>query len=330
MSSSNSPCAACKLQRRKCTQECLFAPYFPPDHPQKFANVHKVFGASNVAKLLQELDVPQREDAVNSLAYEADARLKDPVYGCVGLISILQHKLKQVKTDVDNARMELATYIGPSALLPIFHPGFLQQHTHIPPSSSSMPYGMAPMAGIPPGASQLVIREPQPQQPYIPHHNAQHQMIEPQQLAAMAVREEQEMMRTFEQHQHQHLQHHQQQQEQQQLLRFNGRYDMPGGGAVTAMAGGSGGRFSQMATSASVSSSLALGVTFDGNPYQMQQEQDAPLLLLQQPLTPSQQTSQTDVAHPTQHHHRHHQPPATTQQQQNSGSEEGGTFGPSC
>lgn len=86
MSSSNSPCAACKFLRRKCTQECVFAPYFPPDQPLKFANVHKVFGASNVAKLLNELNATQREDAVNSLAYEAEYRLRDPVYGCVGLI----------------------------------------------------------------------------------------------------------------------------------------------------------------------------------------------------------------------------------------------------
>ncbi|WJX38666.1 hypothetical protein P8452_26301 [Trifolium repens] len=51
----SSPCAACKNQRRKCTKECIFAPYFPPDNPQKFAYVQKVFGASNVAKLLNEL-----------------------------------------------------------------------------------------------------------------------------------------------------------------------------------------------------------------------------------------------------------------------------------
>jgi hypothetical protein len=31
----------------------VFAPYFPPDEPQKFANVHKVFGAANVNKMLQ-------------------------------------------------------------------------------------------------------------------------------------------------------------------------------------------------------------------------------------------------------------------------------------
>ncbi|CAA3032453.1 LOB domain-containing protein 6-like [Olea europaea var. sylvestris] len=109
-SSSNSPCAACKFLRRKCQPECVFAPYFPPDQPQKFANVHKVFGASNVAKLLNELQPQQREDAVNSLAYEAEMRLRDPVYGCVGVISLLQHQLRQLQTDLRYAKSELSKY----------------------------------------------------------------------------------------------------------------------------------------------------------------------------------------------------------------------------
>ncbi|KAM7273729.1 hypothetical protein ACFE04_028393 [Oxalis oulophora] len=109
-STSNSPCAACKFLRRKCQPECVFAPYFPPDQPQKFANVHKVFGASNVTKLLNELHPSQREDAVNSLAYEADARLRDPVYGCVGVISLLQHQLRQLQMDLSCAKSELSKY----------------------------------------------------------------------------------------------------------------------------------------------------------------------------------------------------------------------------
>ncbi|KAK9291873.1 hypothetical protein L1049_019823 [Liquidambar formosana] len=109
-SSSNSPCAACKFLRRKCQPECVFAPYFPPDQPQKFANVHKVFGASNVTKLLNELHPHQREDAVNSLAYEADMRLRDPVYGCVGVISLLQHQLRQLQMDLSCAKSELSKY----------------------------------------------------------------------------------------------------------------------------------------------------------------------------------------------------------------------------
>ncbi|KAF9674509.1 hypothetical protein SADUNF_Sadunf10G0134600 [Salix dunnii] len=109
-SSSNSPCAACKFLRRKCQTECVFAPYFPPDQPQKFSNVHKVFGASNVTKLLNELHPSQREDAVNSLAYEAEMRLRDPVYGCVGVISLLQHQLRQLQLDLSCAKSELSKY----------------------------------------------------------------------------------------------------------------------------------------------------------------------------------------------------------------------------
>lgn len=109
-SSTSSPCAACKFLRRKCQPECVFAPYFPPDNPQKFANVHKVFGASNVTKLLNELHPHQREDAVNSLAYEADMRLRDPVYGCVGVISLLQQQLRQLQMDLTCAKSELSKY----------------------------------------------------------------------------------------------------------------------------------------------------------------------------------------------------------------------------
>ncbi|KAK7256945.1 hypothetical protein RIF29_30561 [Crotalaria pallida] len=110
MASSNSPCAACKFLRRKCQPECAFAPYFPPDQPQKFANVHRIFGASNVTKLLNDLHPHQREDAVNSLAYEAEMRLRDPVYGCVGVISLLQHQLRQLQMDLFCAKSELSKY----------------------------------------------------------------------------------------------------------------------------------------------------------------------------------------------------------------------------
>ncbi|KAM1032774.1 hypothetical protein ACFX2I_036314 [Malus domestica] len=166
-SNTHSPCAACKFLRRKCTQECVFAPYFPPDQPQKFANVHKVYGASNVAKILNELNVAHREDAVTSLAYEAEARLRDPVYGCVGFISILQNRLKQVQTDLYNAKKDLSAYIGPQAMMiPVF-----------PPPQQTDMNGSVPMLGVstgpPPqqgcGGGQLVIRDQHQQQLFEAH-----------------------------------------------------------------------------------------------------------------------------------------------------------------
>ncbi|CAD6269153.1 unnamed protein product [Miscanthus lutarioriparius] len=106
-SSSSPPCASCKLLRRRCTQECVFAPYFPPEDPHKFAIVHKVFGASNVSKMLQELPAQQRADAVSSLVYEANARMRDPVYGCVGTISFLQQQVSQLQVQLALAKAEI-------------------------------------------------------------------------------------------------------------------------------------------------------------------------------------------------------------------------------
>ncbi|KAI4305407.1 hypothetical protein L6164_028775 [Bauhinia variegata] len=103
----SSPCASCKLLRRRCTKECIFAPFFPPDDPHKFAIVHKVFGASNVSKMLQELAVHQRADAVSSLVYEANARVRDPVYGCVGAISFLQSQVSQLQMQLAVAQTEI-------------------------------------------------------------------------------------------------------------------------------------------------------------------------------------------------------------------------------
>ena len=48
-----SPCAACKVLRRRCAEKCVLAPYFPPTEPAKFTTAHRVFGASNIIKFLQ-------------------------------------------------------------------------------------------------------------------------------------------------------------------------------------------------------------------------------------------------------------------------------------
>ncbi|RVW22418.1 LOB domain-containing protein 1 [Vitis vinifera] len=94
------PCAACKILRRRCTERCVLAPYFPPTEPLKFVIAHKVFGASNIVKALQELPESKRADAVSSMVYEAYARNRDPVYGCAGAISHLQKQLNDLQAEL--------------------------------------------------------------------------------------------------------------------------------------------------------------------------------------------------------------------------------------
>ncbi|OEL26131.1 LOB domain-containing protein 1 [Dichanthelium oligosanthes] len=102
-----SPCAACKILRRRCADGCVLAPYFPPTEPAKFTTTHRVFGASNIIKLLQELPESSRADAVSSMVYEAEARLRDPVYGCAGAVCRLQKQANELKVQLARAQADL-------------------------------------------------------------------------------------------------------------------------------------------------------------------------------------------------------------------------------
>ncbi|KAK7286579.1 hypothetical protein RJT34_21667 [Clitoria ternatea] len=113
------PCGACKFLRRKCLNGCIFAPYFGSDQgAARFAAVHKVFGASNVSKLLLHIPTDRRHEAVVTISYEAQARLADPVYGCVSTILALQQQvaslqgeLAMVQDQVINSRFAYASVL---------------------------------------------------------------------------------------------------------------------------------------------------------------------------------------------------------------------------
>ncbi|XP_024381783.1 uncharacterized protein [Physcomitrium patens] len=106
--SSGAPCGACKFLRRKCVRGCIFAPYFSAEQgAAKFAAVHKVFGASNVAKLLLHIPAPRRNDAVLTISYEAQARLSDPVYGCVATIFALQQQVASLQAELTMMQTQL-------------------------------------------------------------------------------------------------------------------------------------------------------------------------------------------------------------------------------
>ncbi|XP_043692753.1 LOB domain-containing protein 1-like [Telopea speciosissima] len=101
------PCGACKSLRRRCVPGCVLAPYFPPNEPLKFLAVHRVFGACNIIKFLQELPESQKSDAVDCLVYEAAARIKDPVHGCAGEVCRLQKLVRQLQMQLANVHAQL-------------------------------------------------------------------------------------------------------------------------------------------------------------------------------------------------------------------------------
>ncbi|XP_028758335.1 LOB domain-containing protein 29-like [Neltuma alba] len=109
MTGSGSPCGACKFLRRKCVRGCVFAPYFCHEQgATHFSAIHKVFGASNVSKLLSHLPVSDRCEAAVTISYEAQARLQDPIYGCVSHIFTLQQQVVNLQAQLAYLREQAA------------------------------------------------------------------------------------------------------------------------------------------------------------------------------------------------------------------------------
>ncbi|CAH2078231.1 unnamed protein product, partial [Thlaspi arvense] len=76
-------CAVCKAMKVQCSTACVFAPHFPSTEPEKFDRVNRVFGVQNVYRVLGRLPRSLREDAVDALCYEAEARIRDPIHGYI-------------------------------------------------------------------------------------------------------------------------------------------------------------------------------------------------------------------------------------------------------
>ncbi|KAJ4712190.1 putative LOB domain-containing protein [Melia azedarach] len=141
-------CAACKYQRRRCSAECPLAPYFPPDQPKMFQNAHKLFGVSNILKILKILDSEQKPEAMRSIIYQANIRDKYPVHGCWGIICQLRYQIWQAEEELHAVH----------AQLDVFRQHYQQQISSMTDDvPSQLELGMAP-----PNALSLFNHNPQP------------------------------------------------------------------------------------------------------------------------------------------------------------------------
>ncbi|XP_042495977.1 LOB domain-containing protein 27-like [Macadamia integrifolia] len=103
-------CAACKYQRRKCAADCPLAPYFPPDQPKTFQNAHRLFGVSNILKILKQLSPTQKNDAMCSIIFQSNMREKFPVHGCYGIVCEFRFQIEQLQQELLAVQAQLAYY----------------------------------------------------------------------------------------------------------------------------------------------------------------------------------------------------------------------------
>ncbi|XP_074293961.1 uncharacterized protein LOC141621199 [Silene latifolia] len=108
ISNGTQACAACKYQRRKCAPDCVLAPYFPHDRQVQFLNAHKLFGVSNITKIIRNLKVPDKDIAMHTIMFQSDARAKDPVGGCYRIIRDLHYQIEFCKAELDLVFQQLA------------------------------------------------------------------------------------------------------------------------------------------------------------------------------------------------------------------------------
>ncbi|CAL5185832.1 unnamed protein product [Lathyrus oleraceus] len=122
---SNKACASCKLQRRRCLKDCLLAPHFPADKPITFANAHRLYGVSNMVRILENIPEEMRQIAMRTIIYESNVRLMFPVHGCLGvikeccdMISEAFKELCQVKELLHYCKVNHLQQLNLSSLLP--------------------------------------------------------------------------------------------------------------------------------------------------------------------------------------------------------------------
>ncbi|XP_057806358.1 LOB domain-containing protein 27-like [Salvia miltiorrhiza] len=108
--SSGQACASCKFQRRRCTPQCLLAPFFPADQPQVFHNVHRLFGVKNIQKLLKELHPDQRAIAIKSVKFHAAMRERYPVCGCLVEVQNLAYQIQLAEKELHAVLQQLLYY----------------------------------------------------------------------------------------------------------------------------------------------------------------------------------------------------------------------------
>ncbi|XP_047962127.1 LOB domain-containing protein 28-like [Salvia hispanica] len=106
--STTQACAACKYQRRKCASDCILAPYFPHDRQPQFLNAHRLFGVSNIVKIVAGLNQPEKDHAMRTIIFQSDARASDPVGGCYRIIRDLEHQISLAKAELEIVLHHLA------------------------------------------------------------------------------------------------------------------------------------------------------------------------------------------------------------------------------
>lgn len=91
-------CGVCNFWKRKCSEGCVFAPYFffANMDVTKFCVIHKIFGRSNFSRMLKEVPVYRWCDVVDTIYYEVECQINNPIQGCLTNVFSLRKEVYQL------------------------------------------------------------------------------------------------------------------------------------------------------------------------------------------------------------------------------------------
>lgn len=107
-----------KVQKQKeCLENCTLLYQFASNDLHKFAILQQVFGACNVVRLVQDLPSDQRVEAIDSLVFEASARLENPAFGCTDIIHQLQRQVSDLQSQITTTQTTIQKIRSQQAVL---------------------------------------------------------------------------------------------------------------------------------------------------------------------------------------------------------------------
>lgn len=102
-------CLVCRNRRRRCDNDCEYGQYFPDNRATEFDNACELFGWNKLMRLMQSVEVDQRQATAESILVEATI-LKNNPRGCLGYVMDLNSQISSSLRELEITNQLLAFY----------------------------------------------------------------------------------------------------------------------------------------------------------------------------------------------------------------------------
>nr|KJB18545.1 hypothetical protein B456_003G058900 [Gossypium raimondii] len=74
---------------------------FLHDRQRQFQNAHKLFGVSNITKIIKNFNPPEKDIVMHTMVFQSDTQANDSVGGCYRIIQELPHQIEYSQAELE-------------------------------------------------------------------------------------------------------------------------------------------------------------------------------------------------------------------------------------